>query len=1030
MDKETSEKKEEQKTGKPEPKPSTPKPPGAKTSGPKSPGGAKPSGPKPPGPKPSGPKPPGGKPPGGGKSGPKKVKPKDEEPDLSKEISGVTRTKKAWVCTFGLAILSFLIIMGLSATRLIKEFELKTIDFRFRLRPQITVKNDIVMIDIDDESLRKYGRWPWPRTRIAQLINGLNRHQAARTLIDIEFVDPSQITVAAGQKQETIRQEIDRARQFTTDIVSEGLALIQQGYGIEDIAPSLIQENGEIDLRFKHLGNFFDGVMVDPDHMLAESLKQFDRAFLISHLRKSGGNQGELDAFDQRIYDSLRMNLDKLAEEIAADLSSDAGELENRLPRVRAKVLSDIATEHIRAAAATAEVEELVEITLGSLPTGEPFRFRSVVEQIVPWEYSRNRILQKFGMSAAQFGPVGASHQTGGLVPLVPLLVNATRGAGFSNANPDLDGTFRRLPLFLSDGDRVLFHGSFLLSLDYLGFNFRDVHLTESNSLLLSSTDGKNIEVPLDRDGFLPINWAGGWKTFKHVSACSLLDEQEMEKWQWDLLLMTDAKYLGSQLEELTGAPFTSAVLEQAAEIVLPQMQNMADRLRQQMETNPRLQNDAAKKKRMLDRIDQIEGITSGYNLIEAEKVVIRNKLATAIKDGSCIIELTASGTSDIGVIPFTETYPMGETYANTLNSFCTGSFLTELPAKWTHMESLFLVLILGALLPFLGLWSGMGVALALVAGHCLAGYLLFSQGNMITGMVSPLLTALLAFIVISAYHRILTFKAFLLYRQEKQTLDRDIELAKRIQKRLQPTDPPKMEGIGVAGRSDPARGVAGDFYTFFELDKKRLGAAIADISGKGLAAALLANMIRSAMKTVIATTGDSPQVMEQVNALVAREQIIKESSFATCMYLTIDMDTLKLTFANAGHNPIIVARKGEKECLEMFTRGVPLGVMKRMRFKQVEETLKPGDVLFLFTDGINEAMTSKQEMYGMERLKDVIYRTRNLTPKEILTEVYDDVNTFVGDYKQYDDMTAIVLKIEENLQVGTTEEPPKSEAK
>jgi len=296
--------------------------------------------------------------------------------------------------------------------------------------------------------------------------------------------------------------------------------------------------------------------------------------------------------------------------------------------------------------------------------------------------------------------------------------------------------------------------------------------------------------------------------------------------------------------------------------------------------------------------------------------------------------------------------------------------------------------------------------------------------------MVSPLLTALLAFIVISAYHRILTFKAFLLYRQEKQTLDRDIELAKRIQKRLQPTDPPKMEGIGVAGRSDPARGVAGDFYTFFELDKKRLGAAIADISGKGLAAALLANMIRSAMKTVIATTGDSPQVMEQVNALVAREQIIKESSFATCMYLTIDMDTLKLTFANAGHNPIIVARKGEKECLEMFTRGVPLGVMKRMRFKQVEETLKPGDVLFLFTDGINEAMTSKQEMYGMERLKDVIYRTRNLTPKEILTEVYDDVNTFVGDYKQYDDMTAIVLKIEENLQVGTTEEPPKSEAK
>lgn len=1004
MDKETSEKQDEQKTGKPEPKPSKPKPPG---------------------PKPSGPKAPGGKPPGGGKSGPKKIKPKDDEPDLSKEIAGVTRTKKAWICTFGLAILSFLLIMGLSATRLIKEFELKTIDFRFRLRPQIAVKNDIVMIDIDDESLRKYGRWPWPRTRIAQIVKGLNRHQAARVLIDIEFVDPSQITVAAGQKQDTIRQEIDSARQFTTDIVSEGLALIQQGYGIEDIAPSLIQENGEIDLRFKHLGNFFEGVMVDPDRLLAESLRQFGHVFLISHLRKSGGSQGKLDDFDRRLYESLRMNLDKLAEEIAAELSYDVGELESRLPRVRAKVLSDIATEHIRAAAETAEVEELVEVTLGSLPTGEPFRFRSVVEQIVPWEYSRHRILQKFGVSAAQFGPVGTSHETGGLVPLVPLLVNATRGAGFSNADPDLDGTFRRLPLFLSDGDRVLFHGSFLLSLDYLGVSFRDVRLTESNSLLLSSPDGKHIEVPLDRDGFLPINWAGGWKTFKHVSACNLLDEQEMEKWQWDLLLMTDARYLGSQLEELAAQPFTPVVLEQAAEIVLPQMQNMADRLRQQLETNPRLQDDAAKKKRMLDRIDQIEGITSGYNLIEAEKEVIRNNLATAIKDGSCVIELTASGTSDIGVIPFAETYPMGETYANALNSFCNGAFLRELPPKWTHLEALFLVFVLGALLPFLGLWSGMGVALALVAGHCLAGYLLFSQGNIITGMVSPLLTALLAFIVISAYHRILTFKAFLLYRQEKQTLDRDIELAKRIQKRLQPATLPKMEGLDIAGRSIPARGLAGDFYTFFELDKNRLGAAIADITGKGVAAALLANMIRSAMKTVIATTGDSPQVMEQVNALVAREQIIKESSFATCMYLTLDMDTLKLTFANAGHNPIIVARKGEKECLEMFTRGVPVGVMKRMRYKQVEETLKPGDVLFLFTDGINEAMTSKQDMYGMDRMKEVIFNSRHLTSEEIMSAVYDDVNKFVGDYKQYDDMTAIILKISEDHRTQKAEEEP-----
>ncbi len=958
----------------------------------------------------------------GGKGPKKKIKLKDTEPDLSKEIGGVIRTGKAWLYTFALALASFLLIAAFSATRLSRDIELKTVDFRFRLRPQITVRDDIVMIDIDNESLRKYGRWPWPRTRIARVVNGLTRFQADRVLLDIEFVDPSQMTVKSGNTRESVQQEVETVRRSLTETVDAALTLFAQGYGKGDIAPTLLAEGGAIDERFQTLGRLFDGITEDPDAVLAESLKKPGNVFLVFHLRDPRTRPADRDPLDKKIEDRLKQNLDLKADMIAAELSADPEQVEQRIPRLRAVIITEEVRNQIRAAGETAEIEDISAVTMSALPTNEPYRFQDVVNQLVPWEYSRFKMFQWFGMQSAKLGSPDMVGTSGGLIPLVPVLADSARGAGFSNANPDQDGTFRRLPPFLADGDRVFIHASFLLALDQLGVDPDTVSL-DNQTIRVPLPTGKDLNIPLEKDGQYFINYAGAWNTFKHLSAQSFLTIQDMEQWQWELLRKAADRYLGGQFDELVGKPFTPELLGQVADSVLPQIKGMIDRLEQQVETSPRFKDNPDLMKRVTARLDLMDSVISAYDQMEQEKTSIIKELENTVAGSTCIVVLTASGTADIGVMPFMETYPMGETYANVVNACTNGDFITELPIAYTSLVALGLTFILAGILPFLGYWAGMAVALLLIGAHLAVSFLLFTKSGLILGVVSPVITIALAFIVISVYHRVLTFKAFLMYRREKATLEKDIELAKRIQARLLPAEYPKVEGLDIAGRSRPARGLAGDFYTFFEQGEKKLSAAIADITGKGVAAALLANMIRSAMKTVIATSGDSPQLMEQVNIIVSREQIIKESSFATCMYLTIDLEEMKVSFFNAGHNPIIVAREGEEKCLEFFVRGVPVGVMKKMKFKRVEEDLKPGDVLFLFTDGINEAHNSKDEMYGMDRMNEMILKSRHLSADEIITAVFDDVDKFAGKRKQFDDMTATVFKIADTVPVPAAKE-------
>lgn len=919
----------------------------------------------------------------------KKAVSDDAVHDVDSRISGLTRSRRAWFVSLGIAVIAFLLALGFSFTRFCRDVEFKTLDLRYRLRPSLTVRDDILMVDIDDESLETYGRWPWPRTVMADLLDGLGSQGAEHVLLDIEFLDPSRAVVISEQGNDFIQAAVGQTRRNVSDLITEALSLVESGHRGESVAGSLLGETGEVDRQFQLLNEVLTGAVVDPDAALTAALKRHGRTYLVCHFRDMVGN---------------------MAGKMAGKNGKDIDEKINELVK-----------QQFVSGQGTMEVEERVEAVLASLPSVDSQRFRSLAEKIVIRESNRRTLLNQSGVRLFDLGGLIALPETGGLVPTLPMLSKAARGVGFSNASPDQDGTFRRLPLFIPGDEMALMQAAFRLAVDMLEADVGAIRFKDSRTVQLPRKDGTTLEVPLDRHGQFLLNWAGGWKTFRHVSACRILDQRLLMKGQWRLLCEADERYLGGELGDLAETPFSPGRLQQAREIVLPAITDLVDRITRQIETGSRFQEDSALKSRVTGRLESVKAVLTGFTRLESERRSLDEELKKSVSGSTCFVELSASATTDLGVTPFEEKYPMAGTHANLLNSFLTGAFLKESSFGWPCLAAAALALLPGVLLPFLGNWGGTGLALGLAAAYVLLCFILFSTAGLIIEMVFPLVTLVLTFIAVSMYLRILAIRAFLLYRSEKAALERDIELAKRIQRRLRPSSYPKMEGMDIAGRTRPARSLAGDFYAFFQLEESKVGCAIADISGKGVSAALLMNMIRSALKTVLATRGDRPDVMNIVNRLVSSEEIIKESSFATCMYLVLNLKLMTVRFSNAGHNAILLFRQGEEAYQELFIGGVPLGIFKKMDYGQVEAPLKPGDILVLYTDGINEAHNPDEQQFGLERFVEVINRSRHLSAEEILQAVFDAVDEFAAKRGQYDDMTTVVFKIGDNVKGENT---------
>ncbi len=244
-----------------------------------------------------------------------------------------------------------------------------------------------------------------------------------------------------------------------------------------------------------------------------------------------------------------------------------------------------------------------------------------------------------------------------------------------------------------------------------------------------------------------------------------------------------------------------------------------------------------------------------------------------------------------------------------------------------------------------------------------------------------------------------------------KQT--RDIEIAREVQQRLFPQEYPPMPGLDYAGACRAALGVGGDYYDFILLSKTRLGIAIGDVSGKGIPASLLMASLRAYLRgaQTIHHHADLTVVMRNLNALVYQSS--DANRYATFFYGELDLTSRRLTYVNAGHNPPMVFRRtGDGgEVLRLETGGPVVGLMEGCVYLQDGVTLRDGDVLVAYTDGISEAMNAADEEWGEERLMDAVRSRGSADARALIERLMAAADRFVAGAPQHDDMTVLVVR-------------------
>lgn len=234
----------------------------------------------------------------------------------------------------------------------------------------------------------------------------------------------------------------------------------------------------------------------------------------------------------------------------------------------------------------------------------------------------------------------------------------------------------------------------------------------------------------------------------------------------------------------------------------------------------------------------------------------------------------------------------------------------------------------------------------------------------------------------------------------------RDLEIAKQVQARLFPQRMPKVSTLEYAGACIQARHVGGDYYDFLDLGRGRLGLVIADIAGKGIAAALLMANLQANLRSQCATASDQPQqFLRSINQVFYENTA--DSDYATFFFAEYDNKTRRLRYANCGHlSPLILRRNNTFQALE--SNSTVLGLFEDWNCPIEEQQLFPGDTLVLYTDGITESSTDAGEEFGELRLREVLRQHRGLRSQPLLESVFEEVRRF-NPNEQQDDITLIV---------------------
>jgi phosphoserine phosphatase RsbU/P len=263
-------------------------------------------------------------------------------------------------------------------------------------------------------------------------------------------------------------------------------------------------------------------------------------------------------------------------------------------------------------------------------------------------------------------------------------------------------------------------------------------------------------------------------------------------------------------------------------------------------------------------------------------------------------------------------------------------------------------------------------------------------------------------------YGGLLMFALLILEVADRVVMKRDLQIAKEIQTWLLPSAPPQIPGLEIAFATRPANTVAGDYYDVFARSCSASASptfliAIADVAGKSVPAAMLMATFQASLKTLSSTHSSLTELVSRMNRYACSNSQ-NGRRFTTAFIAEYDPASRRLTYVNAGHNnPILRRQSGLIERLEVG--GVPLGIIEDAHYESGEVTMKPGDWLVAFTDGVVEAENNLQQEYGEIRFITMLHSGMLLTPAMLLNSILADLDRFVGNAPQHDDVTCMLLR-------------------
>lgn len=244
-------------------------------------------------------------------------------------------------------------------------------------------------------------------------------------------------------------------------------------------------------------------------------------------------------------------------------------------------------------------------------------------------------------------------------------------------------------------------------------------------------------------------------------------------------------------------------------------------------------------------------------------------------------------------------------------------------------------------------------------------------------------------------------------HRKEAVDVQRQLRLAADVQQRMLPAAMPEVAPFDIAARYVPSLELGGDFYDFIQLDT-HLGIAVADVVGKGIAASLLMASVRASLRAYAQDVYDIDEVLSRVNTALCRDTL--SSEFATLFYGVLDPSTLRLTYCNAGHEPALLLRNGEITQLDIG--GTVVGIDPHHNYDKGLVDLKPGDTLFIYTDGLCDAQNFNNERFGRQRVRQSLIEAAKLSAGDTLSHVLWQMRRFAGLNKRMDDLTIVTIKV------------------